>query len=80
VIARPPAGFRLVHDLLPSLGGAGVSLQGTSHSVSDDDPLRVLPGQPGHAVDHAVHEGDPPSVQCTSIVIGQPGAKEYGRK
>jgi hypothetical protein len=36
-----------------------VGLERASNSVSDDDPLRGLFGQPGHPVDDTADEGDP---------------------
>ena len=59
---------------------ANVGRERTSHRVHHHDLLRVLPGQPGHAVDSAAMRATPPSAQWISSLIGQPGDRASLRK
>jgi hypothetical protein len=54
---------------------ADVGRKRPSHRVDDHDPVRDLPGQPGHPIDDTADESTPPSAQCTSNSIGQPGVR-----
>jgi hypothetical protein len=55
-----------------------VGLQGTSHSIDDHDPLRVLTGQPTHPVRGAVNECDP-TISAAHLDRDRPAGRQSVR-